>query len=410
MKIAIVRQKYVSYGGAEKFSRDYILQLANAGHEVHIFACEWAPVDLQNVHFHKVPTRNFNALTRFLSFAFNVEKLIKRERFDLIQSHERTFYQDIYRAGDGCHKEWLEIRKRHLPQWRRLWLDYNPFHRTVLEIEKYIFTPGNYRKIVAISKMVKQDIRTHYQVPDEDIAVVYNGVSLQKFSPGNREAHYRQVRQKLGVPNEATLLLTVGSGFERKGLKYLLQSLEYLRSGEWRLLVVGRGDWNRYRSYAPSRFQDQLIYRGTVEDIEAYYAATDVFILPSIYEPFGNANLEALASGLPAVISRNCGAAELVTHKLNGMILENPSAPEEIAEHVNFLFDRLARENMGREARKLAENFPREKNADNMMRLYETLQRAEPWISRQEPPFSRPPVPQPLWNWFKQAVLKVDPD
>ena len=373
MKIAIIRQKYVPYGGAEKFSEDLIIQLADSGNEVHIFASEWTQINRKNIHFHKIPVWRFNSLARFLSFAFTVKKILKQESFDFIQSHERTLYQDIYRAGDGCHKEWLVKRKQFVSPLKNLAITINPFHRVVLAIEKFVFSPGNYKKIIAISEMVKHDIQRHYLVPDENIIVIYNGVSLEKFHPSNKALHRKTIRKWINIPEDAPLVLTVGSGFQRKGLKGLVQSLEHLKNDTWHLLAIGRGNWNRYRTFAPKAIWERMVHLPEVKDIEKYYAAADVFVLPSIYEPFGNANLEALATGLPIVVSRNSGAAELVTHKENGLILQNPGNPREIAMNLNFLNDPDIREGIGRRARMLAKEFSQEKNTREMLNLYKSL-------------------------------------
>lgn len=370
MKIAIIRQKYVNYGGAEGFSAEHVLQLAKSGHEVHIFANRWTSPEVPNIYFHKVPCIRINSYLRYLSFAWMVERLVRQEKFDVIQSHERTWSQDIYRAGDGCHKEWLEQRGKYISPLKRWWLGLSPFHRLLLKIEKSIFTKGRYKKIIAISQMVKDNIMKHYNVPDEDIVVIYNGVRLEKFNPKNKALHYQKLREKFHVPAEALLLLYVGSGFERKGLKFLIQAMGCLKRDDWRLMVIGKGNWERYREFASKKIQEKLIYLEPVKDIEAYYSAADAFVLPSLYEPFGNANLEALASGLPVITSRYSGAANIIQHKRDGLIVENPGDPAEIAKNIDYLFDPGLREKMGKQARLLAEQYTLEKNTESIIKLY----------------------------------------
>ncbi len=221
--------------------------------------------------------------------------------------------------------------------------------------------------------MVKRDIQKHYRVPDGNIAVVYNGVSLEKFNPANRALYGEAIREKFNVPKDALLLLFVGSGFERKGLEYLVRALEYLKGGDWRLLAVGKGDWGRYLKLAPEQVREKIVRLDPVRDIEKYYAAGDVFVLPSIYEPFGNAYLEAMASGLPVVTSRFSGAADIVRHKRDGLIVENPADPREIAGNIDCLFDPALRGEMGRQARKLAENFTPGKTVAAMVRIYKEI-------------------------------------
>lgn len=374
MKIAVVRQKYALYGGAENFSLEFIRQLAAAGHEVHIFANQWTGEAETNIFFHKVPALRINSWLRVWSFAWFARRLLSKERFDVIQSHERTWRQDVYRAGDGCHKEWLEQRGKYLSGFRRWQMKWSPFHRLVLKIERALFAPGNYKKIVAISDLVKKNIHKHYAVPDEDVVVVYNGVDLERFHPDKRALHRDAVRDALRVPKDAVLFLCVGSGFERKGVRFLLEATQYLDAkADWRILVVGKGNWERYLKYAPERLRPRLIYREPVKDLERYYAAADAFVLPSIYEPFGNVNLEALASGLPVVTTRFCGAADIIEHGINGLIVEDPGNREEIAANMNRLMRNEEREGMGRLARIVAEKFPPSRNTGAMLGLYKEL-------------------------------------
>ncbi|MDA0692931.1 MAG: glycosyltransferase family 4 protein [Nitrospinae bacterium] len=373
MKIAVIRYKYVNYGGAEGFVDQYTNQLASAGHEVHIFAHQWQTDSAPRLQVHPVPAWTFNSFIRSLSFSWFAAREIRKQKFDVVQSHERIFDQDIYRAGDGCHREWLEQRRKFLSPVKRFFLAFNPFHRLILFMEKGMFEKKWCRKIVAISEMVKKDIQKHYRVPDDKITVVYNGVELERFHPKNKKLYRSKIREKLKVPDASVLILFVGSGFERKGLKFLIQSLEFLSSDNWQLLLMGKGNWNRYLGFTSPEKRKKIHCLDPVDDLEQYYAAADIFVLPSIYEPFGNANLEALASGLPVVTSMHSGAAEILEHGKSGMVVENPSDPKEIAEHINPLFDPVVRENMGRHARVLAEKFTQARNIEEMMGVYQEV-------------------------------------
>ena len=376
MKIAIIRQKFVLYGGAEQFADGYIHQLANSGHEVHIFANQWARSNHKNIHYHKVPTLNLNAFFRTLSFSRRVVKKIRKQQFDIVQSHEKTLLQDIYRAGDGCHKKWLNQRAKQFSFIKKLFIFLNPFHQLILRLEKNIFESDQCKKIIAISQMVKDDILENYRCPPDNISVVYNGVDLNRFHPNNKNIYRKSTREKLGIPENSILIFFVGSGFERKGLKFLLQSTKFLEDQNWRLLLMGKGNFDKYLHFAPYNKRDQIIAEKPNPEIEKFYAAADLFILPSIYEPFGNVNLEALATGLPVITTKYCGAANIIDEKINGLIIEDPFNPQEIAKNINFLFNSSLREIMGKKARDLAEQFPPERNKREMLQIYESVVRS----------------------------------
>jgi UDP-glucose:(heptosyl)LPS alpha-1,3-glucosyltransferase len=373
MKIAVIRQKFVNYGGAEQFVSGYTNQLASMGHVVHIFANQWTPPNHPNIKIHSVRAIKRNSFLRVLSFAWFALQSIRSESFDIVQSHERIWRQDIYRAGDGCHREWLERRSRYLPLIKRFFFRFSLFHQLILGLEKRIFENGECKKIIAISKMVKRDILKHYQLPEDRVRVVYNGVDLHRFNPSNTKTFRSEIRQQLRISDEEVMILFVGSGFERKGLEYLIKSIQYIKQENWRLVLVGKGKWKRYLDFSSKENRGKITYLGPIDEIEKLYAAADFFILPSIYEPFGNANLEALASGLPIITSRNSGVAEIITPQKEGMILEEPSDSKAMAKAIDYLMNSKTREPMGQSARLLAEKFTQERNASEMMQVYQEL-------------------------------------
>ena len=373
MKIAVVRQKYVNYGGAEKFVSEYTTHLANAGHNIHIFANQWVPSSHSSISVHPVRAIKLSSFLRTLSFSVFALQAVRADQFDIIQSHERLWTQDVYRAGDGCHREWLERRANYSSSFKKLSFRLNLFHQLVLRLEKKIFESGQCKKIIAISEMVKRDILKHYKLPEGRIEVVYNGVSLDRFHPDNKNRFRKEVRNRLGISDTEVMVLFVGSGFERKGLKYLLKALTYIKKNNLRLVLLGKGNWESYLSLLSEANKKKVIHLDPIDNIETLYASADFFVLPSIYEPFGNANLEALASGLPIITSRNCGVAEIIISKKEGIILEEPSDVEAIAEAIDYLMASEVRESMGKSARLLAEKFTQGRNADKMLKIYQKL-------------------------------------
>src|SRR5207248_2812450 len=225
--------------------------------------------------------------------------------------------QDVYRAGEGAHRAYLEAMASR--GGRRV------HHAVTLALERRVFarTP----QIVAISRRSADDIARHYAVPPPRLSVVYNGVDLERFPPALRARHRDAARADADVPATAYAMLFAGSGFERKGLSTAIRALAHLGDGGARLLVLGRGDAAPYRRLAGELgVAGRVVWLGARPDIERWYAAADVLVLPTRYEPFGNVHLEALASGLPVVTSAVAGGAEVVDDRCGAVVASDDAA------------------------------------------------------------------------------------
>ncbi|HET9490431.1 MAG TPA: glycosyltransferase family 4 protein [Methylomirabilota bacterium] len=311
MKLLIVARPFVFHGGVERATAGLIRALVEHGYEVHLASPPGQkPVD--GVVLHRLPVPPLTATARALTLAL-ATRLIAARGWDVVQSHERTLGQDIYRAGEGCHRGYLLTRGR--APGRRL------YHRVVLALEGRVFarTP----RIVAISCAGKREIETLYGVSPDRVTVIYNGVDLERFHPNNRRTLRAAARREAALDAEAWTALFVGSGFERKGLATAIEALALLDDRQSRLIVVGKGDTRPYEALASRHdVTGQVIWLGPRADIERWYAAADVAVLPSRYEPFGNVHLEALASGLPVVASVTAGGSELIRPGLNGAVVD----------------------------------------------------------------------------------------
>lgn len=248
------------------------------------------------VIYNPVP-RKISHLFRVLFYNFWV-CFIKGERFYF--SLERVGCADVYRAGDGVVREQLRVKKRSL----------NPMPLINLWLERRCFNKSKH--IIANSEMVRRQIIHHYRIAPEKISVVYSGVELNAPAPNGQA-----VRNEFGIAPDKKIVLYVGSGFERKGVAKLLHLLSKL-SGNYRALVVGR-DKNlpRYRKLA-SRYglDKKVVFTGERKDVNNFYAASDVLLLPTEYEPFSNVVLEAMRFGNAVVTTRQNGAAEILEPEL----------------------------------------------------------------------------------------------
>jgi UDP-glucose:(heptosyl)LPS alpha-1,3-glucosyltransferase len=321
MKIAIARQKYTPFGGAERFVQRALDGLRAQGVEITIIAREWTG-DAANVL--KVDPFYLGRTWRDVGFAFQVQQIIAEGRFDLVQSHERIPGCHVFRAGDGVHATWLELRDRARGGLAKLLTRQSPWHSYVKQAEEQMFRHPNLRAVICNSRMVKDDIRRRFQVAEEKLHVIHNGVDLERFHPGLRDEHRAKVRDELGIPAAAPVVVFVGSGFERKGVFVLLRALAQTARKDAHLLVVGK---DRHQAAAEQLarklgIESRVRFLGGREDVRPYYGAADVFCLPSLYDPMPNAALEAFACGLPVVTSTTSGAAELIEDGRNGSVCD----------------------------------------------------------------------------------------
>lgn len=315
MKLAIVRQKYTPFGGAERFVERALAALRANGVDVSIIARQWQGQDADNAQGVRINPFYLGRTWRDAGFARGVQRLIAQNRFDLVQSHERIPGCDIYRAGDGVHATWLELRNKPLDAL-------SSWHRYTLAAEADMFRHPKLRAVICNSRMVRDDIERRFGVADEKLQVIYSGVDLDAFHPRLREAQGRTLREKTGVGAATPVILFVGSGYQRKGLPALLRALARMARHDARLWVVGRDkDEMPMRKLAQTLgVDDRVLFLGAQTDVKPFYGAADVFALPTLYDPFPNAALEALACGLPMVTTTTCGAAELVT-AANGLVI-----------------------------------------------------------------------------------------
>lgn len=381
MKIAFVRKAYTPYGGAERYLAQLVERLCDQGHEVHVFAQRWdsneTPKGGKAPVFHRVPVVKSPSFLEALSFAFFSKKLLQEETFDIIHSFERTLYQDIYRAGDGCHREWL-IQRRKMDSWIKRWTYcVNPLHRTLLFLEKRLFQSSRLRKIIANSHRGKEEIIRHYGVPGGKIQVIYNGVDLETFHPRNVALFRKSLRKELKIPLETLVVLFLGSGFQRKGLGSLIASFPRIKRGvpQAVLIVAGKDGIQPYREMAKSLgVERNILFLGPTQRAKELYAASDLFALPTIYDPFSNACLEAMATGIPVVTTRANGIAELICDEQNGFLVQDPMNPEEIAGKV-LAFISSEKDLLREKARHTSLPLDLDSVLSRMIHLYEEFRR-----------------------------------
>ncbi len=371
MKIALIRQRYTPFGGAERFAASAVQALRAEGASLTIVTRQWESGTEHSALICNPPY--LGSLWRDWSFARCVCNTLQKQAFDLVQSHERIACCDVFRAGDGVHREWLAQRRRVLGPLGKIRLALNPYHHYVLAAEKRLFSSPRLKAVICISHMVKDDIRRHYDIAEDKLHVIYNGVDTATFRPEPARQQRAATRAAFDIPPDAPLFLFVGSGFERKGLKITLDALAQLPETA-HLLVVGKDKQRAaFKHYADKLGIAQRVhFTGGQKNVMPFYGAADALVFPTLYEPFGNVALEALACGLPVITSTHSGAAELIRAGENGFTCD-PLDLQQLVAAMNRLLDPGLRLKAGSMARATAETFGLERMSTALLSLYNGL-------------------------------------
>jgi UDP-glucose:(heptosyl)LPS alpha-1,3-glucosyltransferase len=364
VKLLIIARPFVFHGGVERATAGLVGALVEHGYDVHLLSPR-GQAPMRGVTLHALCLPPLPSAARVLALAMSARRVVAGGSWDVVQSHERTLSQDVYRAGEGCHRAYLASEAR--PRARGL------YHRIVLSLERRVFarTP----RIVAIAEVGRREIASLYGVAADRLSVVYNGVDLERFHPRNRALYRGAVRGEAGIAADAFTALFVGSGFARKGLATALEAFATFSDRAGRLVVLGKGDASHYRALA-SRLGigERVVWLGARDDPERWYAGADIVVLPSRYEPFGNVHLEALAAGLPVVASSHAGGAEVITDGVNGSIVSPTDAPA-ITSALERFRARSATD-VTEAARRSAEPYTYAAQVEGFARVYRSLARA----------------------------------
>ncbi|MGV3346943.1 glycosyltransferase family 4 protein [Enterobacteriaceae bacterium LUAb1] len=320
IRLAIVRQKYRPDGGAERFIARSLEALDQRILDLNVITRQWQGGISSDWHIHLCNPAKWGRISRERGFARAAKQLWQKEAFDLVQSHERIAGCDIYRAGDGVHRRWLEQRARILPAWRGKRLFASRYHRYVMSAEREMYQDPALKAVICNADMVRREIMADFGLTGEKVHVVYNAIDSEKFTPGSEPARLT-TRAQLDIPAQAHVLIYVGSGFERKGLAAALQALAKTDSY---LLVIGKDKGSRrYESLATSLgCHARVRFLGIQSNTLPWYQAADGLLLPTLYDPFPNVILEAMACGLPVITSTSCGGAEFIREGENGFVCD----------------------------------------------------------------------------------------
>ena len=319
MKIGLVRRGFSRTGGAESYLKRLGRALSDAGHLLTLFATEeWPAAEWPYGH-----------LVRFKEsspLGFSKAVAAARHTVEILFSLDRILECDCYRAGDGVHRVWLDKREAIEPSWRKSFRFMNGKHNELLQLEQGLLGEKKATRVITNSIMIKHQIISEFGYPEDHISVIYNGIADTHFKkkPGSRWDH----RYDWGLTDMDLGILFAGTGWERKGLQFAIDAVVKLNNRHLKLLVAGEGK-------KPPFTPKSIRFLGPVEDMHSLSIAADLFVLPTLYDPFSNACLEALSAGVPVITTVNNGFAEIIEPGVHGEVLANPEDIATLSETIN---------------------------------------------------------------------------
>jgi UDP-glucose:(heptosyl)LPS alpha-1,3-glucosyltransferase len=319
--LVLVRRGYSPTGGAEKFLLRFAAAARTRGRQVLLVGDRPWPADvLAGMSQVTLPARGPWA------FARAVQLWRASQDGAVVFSLERLLSADCYRAGDGVHAAWLRRRAVYDPAWEAWMRRALPKQRQLLRLESRCFSPRHTGSVIVNSLMVAAEIADGFAYPAERVHLVRNGLpgDFAAALPGRPEA-----RRALGLGDRAFVAAFAGTGWKRKGLRFASAALQAAGIPSAVLAVAGRGPERRHRDPG-------LVFLGPQADVRPLLAAADVFILPTVYDPFSNACLEALAAGRPVITTRANGCAEILREGVTGSAVAEPHDVTALAAALKF--------------------------------------------------------------------------
>lgn len=331
MKIALSYPVCNRRGGVERIIYECARYLGNKGHKVTVYAGEFeksgAPFKCRRVHV-------CQGLGFFQPLAFfrQCSRILEPSRYNALGTFGCVCPEGGIYWAQSVHAAWLEKAKTLRPAWSLSWWKQrvNPTHPILLKLEQRHFRKGGYRKVIALTEDVKSDLLRYYGVPENDVVVIPNGYSPEEFNVPAALELRGAVRRELRFGPDEKVIVFVANELERKGFPALLRAVESMRDSRLRLLVAGR--------MAP-KHHPLVTYVGSTNEAVRYYAAADVFAMPTLYEAWGLVIIEAMATGLPVLTSRLAGAAVAVREGVTGNLLDDPTDEAEIAAKLRPLIE-----------------------------------------------------------------------
>jgi glycosyltransferase involved in cell wall biosynthesis len=367
LKVAVLNRIFATTGGgAERYSIAVVEQLASR-HDIHVFAQEigheWPGVTYHRISCLFKKPRWLNQLW----YAYATWRATSTG-FDIVHSHENTWHGDVQTMHvKTVKRSLLEGRTGYQRALRWLKIALSPRLVTYLALERARMMSCQCATVVAVSQALQDELAAQYPQAKTRIVEITPGVDLPTHALTRQEA-----RRQLGVPVEGRYILFVANDYTRKGLATLLEALRGM-DGVYLLVVGHPGQKERYQTMANGLGLGQRVhFLGSLQEMASVYFATDVLAHPTLEDSFAMVVLEAMAHGLPVVVSSGayCGISSMLSHKVNALILEQPQDAQKLRL---LLLQALDDRALASELRQAGMAFAQEHSWEQAAQAYERI-------------------------------------
>lgn len=315
--VTLIKSDLFHQGGLEKYTWQIARDFCEIGSPVTVLTSGKvaAPFDHALLNIISFPIKHSLSVLKVVHFDNACHEYLQRRPTPVIFSLDRNRFQTHMRAGNGVHAAYLKRRGEQEGLVKRLSFAINPLHRMILSFEKQGFEHPGLQTCFTNSHMVKQEILAFYKIDPSKIEVIHNGVEWHAM---------QQAFDSWEETKGPFQFLFIGHNFQRKGLEQLLHSLAPISNEDFQLSVVGKDkDMPYFQSLAARlNLSDKVIFHGQQQDPIPFYQRADCLVIPSLYDPFANVTVEALAMGVYTLSSKNNGGHEVLTEH-NGLVIED---------------------------------------------------------------------------------------
>lgn len=372
MRIALISRRFDPHGGGTE--RDLLVTaqiLEAAGYPITIYAAELRGTS-EHFTVKRLPGARFGRAIGLLRFASSAARIARADGADLVLSFARIIDADVLRSGGSAHSSYLRAARQWRGAARALAMRAQPYHRAQMAIERRGFASPRLKRAITVSNLVRNDLIGSFKLDPANVVTIYNGVDLERFRPPADTAARAALRRTLALDEDAPVVAFAGNGFARKGLGFLVRAWPAVRDSA-QLLIAGN---DRSRAFYERLAREvgageRVRFVGAQSRIEEIFAATDALALPSLFEPFGNVAMEAMASGLPVLVSAACGVAEVLADPMKKFVVSDPTDIAALASRINELLE--ARHELAAVARETAAGFTWQRYGEELVSLLEGL-------------------------------------